>query len=72
LEVDGRHHYATGEIASPKLYSEMVAGDRHLKLRGYEVYRFGGYELQNEGSARMIEAFFLSLFDRHEVFQHAR
>lgn len=25
LEVDGKQHYAEGDIASPKLYSEMVS-----------------------------------------------
>ena len=45
LEVDGKQHYAEGDTASPKLYSEMVSEDRRLRLRGYEVYRFGGYEL---------------------------
>ena len=36
LEVDGKQHYAEGDTASPKLYSEMVSEDRKLRLRGYE------------------------------------
>src|SRR5439155_20343754 len=51
LEVDGKQHYSKENeegqyIASPKLYAEMVAEDRRLKLAGYEIYRFGGYELR--------------------------
>ncbi|MDX6352127.1 MAG: hypothetical protein QOF84_6917 [Streptomyces sp.] len=45
VEVDGQHHYAKGNEASPQRYSKMVAEDRALRLKGYEVYRFGGYEL---------------------------
>jgi hypothetical protein len=45
LEVDGKHHYANGDTASPALYSEMVSEDRRLRLAGYEVYRFGGTKL---------------------------
>ena len=48
LEIDGKHHYADGEIASPKRYSEMAEADRDLQLAGYEVYRFGGHELLQE------------------------
>jgi hypothetical protein len=33
LEVDGKHHYADGEVASPTRYSEMVTEDRALRLR---------------------------------------
>lgn len=54
-EVDGKQHYAHGDQASPVLYSEMVAEDR-LRLAGYEVYRFGGYELaQKQNSVAMVE-----------------
>ena len=51
IEVDGRHHYAVADQADPamyvanaKRYADMVAEDRRLRLRGYEVYRFGGHE----------------------------
>jgi very-short-patch-repair endonuclease len=54
IEVDGKQHYAEGDIASPELYSEMVAEDRRLRLQSYEVYRFGGYELMQPGAARML------------------
>lgn len=58
IEVDGKQHYSHGDVASPKLYADMVAEDRELQLRGYEVYRFGGYEVTAAGSASMIEQFF--------------
>ena len=46
MELDGRHHYADADGgASPALYAEMVREDRALRLAGYEVFRFGGYEL---------------------------
>lgn len=71
IEVDGKHHYAVGEKAEPKLYSEMVGEDRRLQLAGYEVYRFGGYELQTEDAEHTVEEFFIRLFERHEVRQDA-
>ncbi|MBT2206857.1 hypothetical protein [Actinomadura sp. NEAU-AAG7] len=69
IEVDGKHHYAEDETASPLRYSDMVAEDRELRLYGYEVYRFGGYELtQDEGTARvMVRQFFAELLERHGV-----
>ena len=36
----------------------MVAEDRALRLRGYEVYRFGSYELQEAGVEQRLDAFF--------------
>jgi very-short-patch-repair endonuclease len=62
IEIDGKQHYAAGEKASPRLYAEMVAEDRRLQLAGYEVFRFGGYELmsQEEGAA-ILRAFFVEL-----------
>lgn len=67
LEVDGKQHYAEGETASPKLYSGMVAEDRRLRLRGYDVYRFGGHELTAPGAADMLREFFRELLAIHEV-----
>lgn len=64
LEVDGKQHYAEGEIASPALYSEMVAEDRRLKLTGYEVYRFGGAELMKDSAPAMLAEFFDQLSER--------
>ena len=67
IEIDGKHHYAVGEKAEPKRYSEMVSEDRKLQLAGYEVYRFGGYELQTRDAKHIVEEFFVRLFERHEV-----
>ncbi|PRI10506.1 hypothetical protein [Leucobacter massiliensis] len=64
LEVDGKQHYSTGNVASPTLYSEMVAEDRRLRLAGYEVYRFGGAELMKDDAAKMVAEFFDQLADR--------
>ena len=66
MEVDGKQHYAEGDTASPKLYSEMVSEDRRLRLRGYEVYRFGGYELSRPGAADMLREFFDELLSQHQ------
>ncbi len=67
IEIDGKHHYAHGEIASPKLYSEMIAEDRRMKLAGYDLYRFGGYELTYGNKDSLIEDFFRKLFDKYEI-----
>jgi very-short-patch-repair endonuclease len=66
LEVDGKQHYPEGDTASPKLYSEMVSEDRRLRLRGYEVYRFGGYELSRPGAAGMLREFFDELLTQYQ------
>jgi very-short-patch-repair endonuclease len=67
IEVDGKQHYADGDSAKPELYAEMVSEDRKLKLAGYQVYRFGGYELRPPQGDRIVEDFFSRLFERHEV-----
>jgi len=64
IEVDGKQHYADGDVASPTLYGQMVAEDRRLKLAGYEVFRFGGAELFNGTTAAMLKKFFDQLADR--------
>lgn len=67
IEVDGAHHYADDDTrASPRRYAEMVAEDRKLRLAGYEVYRFGGYELMSGDKARgMLDEFFDKLLGLH-------
>ncbi|SEG79593.1 hypothetical protein SAMN02799616_05215 [Paenibacillus sp. UNC499MF] len=68
LEVDGKQHYSDGDISSPKKYAEMAKADRDLKLNGYEVYRFGGIELNNETeSPPLIKDFFVKLFNKHGI-----
>jgi hypothetical protein len=64
LEVDGIQHYADSEDrASPARYAEMAAADRELRLAGYEVYRFGGYEIADRSRAAIIlDKFFSDLF----------
>jgi very-short-patch-repair endonuclease len=68
LEVDGTHHYAdNGGRASPFQYAKMASADRELKLAGYEVYRFGGAELDIDSGASSVIRFFESLFKRFRV-----
>lgn len=63
LEVDGKHHYATGDRADPDIYARTMRADRELKLSGYEVYRFGAAELADDERARaVVEAFFRDLY----------
>src|ERR1017187_8680068 len=57
IEIDGKQHYANGNTASPQRYAEMVAEDRRLRLLGYEVYRFGGVELQQDHARETVEMF---------------
>ncbi|RZM27153.1 MAG: hypothetical protein EOO88_14395 [Pedobacter sp.] len=66
IEVDGKQHYSTDDKPSPKKYSEMVRLDRELKLLGYEVYRFGGYELTSDNTDEVKE-FFNKLFIKHKL-----
>jgi very-short-patch-repair endonuclease len=65
IEVDGKQHYADGDTASPKHYAGMVAEDRNLRLLGYEVYRFGGYELMKDKARAVVEAFLKRLMKRN-------
>jgi hypothetical protein len=67
IECDGRQHYAdeSGRAESQR-YAEMVAEDRELRLRGYEVYRFGGAELtENPDTDRRLAVFFDRLAERY-------
>ncbi|MNI84392.1 hypothetical protein D3C73_1412940 [compost metagenome] len=69
VEVDGQHHYATNDgRASPKRYSDMVSADRLLRLSGYEVYRFGGYELGQSNAEGILIQFYRALFDRYALY----
>lgn len=72
VEIDGQQHYSTSaeESAkpSPEEYARTVRADRNLRLAGYEVYRFGGHEFQDEGGfVSVIDEFFTRLFRRHKL-----
>lgn len=68
LEVDGRQHYGDdGGQADPARYGQMVAADRDLKLAGYEVFRFGGAELNDESGRKLVDGFFRALFRRYRI-----
>jgi hypothetical protein len=45
----------------------MVAEDRRLRLRGYEVYRFGGFELSQAATPAMLRTFFADLLASFEA-----
>jgi hypothetical protein len=78
LEVDGKAHYAIEHqdmprglpkwIADPATYARTMAGSRSLTLAGYEVHRFGAYDLLHTGQARAtLTRFFADLFGRHRI-----
>lgn len=67
IEVDGKQHYSVNDVPSPKLYSEMVAADRELKLDGYHVFRFGGLELNGEQGVANVTKFFEAVFRKFGV-----
>lgn len=79
IEIDGKQHYAVENVASPKLYSEMVRAHREMALYGYDVYRFGGYEFvgadtNKEIKERVIEDlkdFFRRLFYKYGILKEA-
>ncbi|WMX43588.1 hypothetical protein [Streptomyces roseicoloratus] len=60
-------HYTRNEGTEPDSakYAATMAGDRDLKLRGYEVFRFGHDELRDRDRAQPLLASFLTrLIDR--------
>ncbi|CAG9269868.1 hypothetical protein [Paraburkholderia caribensis] len=67
IEVDGMHHYGDLDTreADTKRYAQMVAGDRDLKLSGYEVFRFGASELLGPDAEAGAIEFFHKLFRRY-------
>ncbi|MBC3842055.1 hypothetical protein GXW82_23300 [Streptacidiphilus sp. 4-A2] len=69
IELDGKQHYADEKthIADSRRYAGMVAEDRQLRLRGYEVYRFGGAELEDrDAAAALLDDFFVRLANRYQ------
>ena len=84
IEIDGVQHYSEEKelellvdkkaekvrknLATPKKYAEMVEDDRKLKLYGYNVFRFGGYEFMKEQHPKKkIIHFFGKLFELYGV-----
>lgn len=67
IEVDGKQHYSDNNVPSPQKYAEMVAEDRRIRLAGYELYRFGGYELQGQNGEKIAEEFFKMLMAKHKI-----
>lgn len=67
LEVDGKHHYADGQKASPDRYGEMMMEDRGLRLMGYEVYRFGAAELNEATGGKVAIQFFERILKKHGI-----
>jgi very-short-patch-repair endonuclease len=68
IEVNGVQHYSQEGQPSPQLYAEMVSEDRQLRLAGYEIYRFGGFELTPDHKGRaVLSSFFSNLLKRHKI-----
>lgn len=74
IEIDGKHHYANDDgRANVHKYAEMVKTDRALKLRGYDLYRFGGGEFYNSkgdaklNSKKLVQEFFEMLFNFYKI-----
>ncbi len=47
----------------------MMAADRALRLVGYEVYRFGAYELGQPNAQQVLIGFYRSLFERYSLLR---
>ncbi|GGU11230.1 hypothetical protein [Actinomadura citrea] len=67
IECDGKQHYADFDgRTDPRRYAAMMAEDRDLRLKGYEVYRFGGADLtDDQATEQLLSAFFDRLHERH-------
>ncbi|MFB7899944.1 hypothetical protein ACFC1B_26875, partial [Streptomyces xiamenensis] len=52
--------YSTDGRPDTDKYAQQAAEDRKLKLRGYDVYRFGGKELSTEEAALQVMRQFLT------------
>lgn len=70
LEVDGSQHYSRdgGQRPDSAKYAAMMAGDRDLRLRGYEVFRFGHDELKDPAEAQaLLKEFLPAMFRRFDM-----
>ncbi|MGX1885528.1 DUF559 domain-containing protein [Streptomyces sp. NPDC055287] len=56
MEVDGMQHCTRdgGAVPDSAKYAATMGGDRDLKFRGYEVFRFGHDELRDRDRARLV------------------
>ncbi|WP_369354557.1 hypothetical protein [Streptomyces sp. cg2] len=62
-----RNLFAAYRTAHP-FCADMVAADRELKLRGYEVFRFGHDELKrSEDAEKLLLQFLPDMFSRFKV-----
>jgi hypothetical protein len=68
LEVDGKHHYATGRLADPSVYAATMRGDRELKLARYDVFRFGAADLEEEQPAREMLRVFSRIYSERTTW----
>ncbi|WP_426749929.1 hypothetical protein [Myxococcus sp. Y35] len=68
IEIDGMQHYSfkNGQ-ANPCAYTNTLQGDRELRLRGYEVYRFSHHEIMAHNGPQTIISFFDRLFRLHNL-----
>lgn len=68
LEVDGASHYTSSSNRPDHArYAATMAADRDLRLRGYDVFRFGAHELRDERATPMLANFFDDLFARCDI-----
>ncbi|MEV0936402.1 hypothetical protein ACIBMX_46920 [Streptomyces phaeochromogenes] len=70
LEVDGSQHYTRDHGRTPDTAknADMVAADRDLRLRGYELFRFGHDELKRLDAAQnLLRRFIPDMFRRFRV-----
>ncbi|MFJ1597245.1 hypothetical protein [Streptomyces sp. NPDC088261] len=70
LEVDGSQHFTRdrSRTLDTAKYAAMVAADRNLKLREYEVFRFGHDELKLlDDAGALLQQFLPHLFRRFRV-----
>ncbi|PFZ90015.1 hypothetical protein [Bacillus wiedmannii] len=66
IEIDGKEHYSKlinkQYIAAPSLYAAQVKEDRELKLKGYSIFRFGGFEVM-KGKEKELSKEMKKVFD---------
>jgi very-short-patch-repair endonuclease len=65
IEIDGDSHFTVEnnpQIPSLNTYEKHLKKDRHLRLQGYEVYRFGNNETNNPN---LLNEFFNRLFSKY-------